>query len=346
MATAYDYIERNKRRSIVLAALFPLSFTLFAYLAVLFFYLLLGVLSYYHSTNVLSFGSVWHQAFLSAHDACAWILPFCFAVAAFWGWIALKQGDQIVLDTVPGVRVLTKWDAYDAYTLLENLCLASGEPMPTLYVLPDESMNAFAVGMSPERAGIVVSAGLLKRLDRVQLEAVLAHEMAHIRHYDTRLMAVLITCLAFFTFAGEFLFYGTEKENVPDNYWDRIGQHRPRFPLLMYVGAMLMFYGYFIAPSIRFALSRARESLADAEAARATRHPRALARALWRVSEDSRIELLDGLDLIGAMCLERPQGKETLFERLSGVGRSHPPVEERIRALNDMDGLFDGPARK
>lgn len=346
MATAYEYIARNKRRSIILVALFPLSFTLFGYLAVLCFYLLLGLSSYYHPTNALSFTSVWHQVFLSAHDACAWILPFCFAVAVFWAWVAFKQGDQIVLDSVPGVRPLQKWDAYDAYTLLENLCLASGDPQPQLYVLQDESMNAFAVGMSPERASIVVSSGLLKRLDRAQLEAVLAHEMAHIRNYDARLMTVVVTCVAFFTFAGEYFFYGTEKENVPDEYRDGLKSRRPRFPLLMYVGAMLMFYGYFIAPAVRFSLSRTRESLADAEAALATRHPRALARALWLISEDSRLEALDGLSLIGAMCIERPHGKETLFERLSGIGRTHPPVEERIRALNDMDGLFDGPDRK
>lgn len=343
MATAYEYIERNKRRSLVLALLFPVSFVLFVYLAVLGFFLLWGGLRYAHYTNVFSFGSVWNQSFLSAHEMCAWLLPFCFIVSCFWAWIAFRGGDKIVLDSIPGVHSVSRWEEFDAYAALENLCLSAGSPMPQLYVLEDESMNAFAVGMHPARAGIVVSRGLLKRLERVQLEAVLAHELAHIRHYDTRLMAVVITCTAFFTFAGEMLIYGTEREEA-DQSWAATAnrmQFHARFPLFVYPGVMLMAYGYFVAPVIRFALSRTRENLADAQAALTTRHPRALARALWKISEDSRIEVLDGRALVGAMCIERPQGQDSFFDRLSGMGRSHPPVEERIRALNDMDGLFD-----
>lgn len=343
MATAYEYIERNKRRSLILAALFPLSFMLFAYLAVLGFFICLGLLKYFHYANVFSFGSIWNHAFLSAHDTCACLLPFCFVVSCFWAWVAYRQGDKILLDFVPGLRSVTRWEEFDAYTSLENLCLAAGMPMPQLYVLDDDSMNAFAVGMHPARAGIVVSRGLLKRLDRAQLEAVLAHELAHIRHYDTRLMAIIITCTAFFTFAGEMLIYGTERDNADDSWQataKRVHFHT-RLPLFVYPGLALLAYGYFIAPVIRFALSRTRERLADAQAALTTRHPRALARALWKISEDSRIEVLDGRPLIGAMCIARPLGAERFFDRLSGLGRAHPPVEERICALNDMDGLFD-----
>lgn len=343
MATAYEYIERNKQRSLVLTALFPLSFVLFAYLAVLGFFIFWGLLKYFHYANVFSFGSIWRHSFLSAHETCAWLLPFCFIVSCFWAWLAYRQGDQMVLDSIPGVRAASRWDEFDAYSLLENLCISAGMPLPQLYVLEDASMNAFAVGMHPARAGIVVSRGLLKRLDRAQLEAVLAHELAHIRHYDTRLMAIIITCTAFFTFAGELLIYGTERDNADDSWQatvKRVHLHA-RVPVFVYPGFALLAYGYFIAPVIRFALSRMRESLADAQAALTTRHPRALARALWKISEDSRIEALDGRPLIGAMCIERPHGPDRFFDRLSGVGRSHPPVEERIRALNDMDGLFD-----
>lgn len=344
MATAYEYIERNKRRSFILALLFPVSFVVFVYLAVLGFFLLWGGLKYSHYTNVFSFGSVWNQAFLSAHEMCAWLLPFCFIVSCFWAWVAYRQGDHIVLDSVPGVRSVSRWDEFDAYTALENVCLSVGTPMPQLYIVEDDSLNAFAVGMHPARAGIVVSRGLLKRLDRAQLEAVFAHELAHILHYDTRLMAVVITCTAFFTFAGEMLIYGTEREEA-DHSWEGVANRmyfHSRCPLFVYPGFMLMAYGYLVAPVIRFALSRTRESLADSRAALITRHPRALARALWKISEDSRIEALDGRVLLGAMCIERPGEQDSFFDRLSGLGRSHPPVEERIRALNDMDGLFDG----
>ncbi len=344
MATAYEYIKRNKRRSLILTALFPLSFVLFAYLSVVGFFIFLGLVKYFHYGNVFSFGSLWYKSVVSAHDTCTWFLPFCFAVSCFWAWLAYRQGDKILLEFVPCVRSVSRWDEFDAYALLENLCLSCGMPMPQLYVLNDDSMNAFAVGMRPERAGIVVSRGLLKRLDRAQLEAVLAHELAHIRHYDTRLMAIVIMCTAFFTFAGEILLYGTERDKA-DNSW-RATAGRVYFhagiPFFVYPAFALLAYGYVISPVIRFALSRTRESLADAQAALTTRHPRALARALWKISQDSRIEVLDGLPLIGAMCIERPQGTDSFFNHLSGLGRSHPPVEQRICALNDMDGLFDG----
>ena len=339
MATAYDYIEKNKRRSRILVALFPLSFTLFMYLAVLLFYVLLGVLFYIRPNNIWSFGSLWGMAFVAAHNLCKWFLPLCFGLAVFWAWQAWKQGDQLILDSVPSVRRLEKWDALEVYELLENLCMSSGDYLPQLYILEDNSMNAFAVGMSPMHAGIVLSAGLIKRLNRTQLEGVLAHELAHIRHYDTRLMVIIITCLAFFTFAGEMLFYGTEKDMADDSLAKQMEPLRHvRIPLVVYLGAALMCYGYFIAPIIRFALSRTREYMADAQAVLLTRYPKGLASALWKISQDSLLEVLEGRELLGAMCIARAKGKDSFFERISGIGQTHPPVEDRILALRDMDG--------
>ncbi len=343
MATAYQYIEYNKRKSRFLVVLFPVTFTLFSYISVLGFFLLLGGLRYLGPHNLFDFESLWRQAFLAAHETCAWFLPLCFGLATFWAWQAWKQGDQIVLESISHLRELNKWDAPDVYNTLENLCIASGDYLPQLYVLDDDSMNAFAVGMSPMRAGIVLSSGLIKRLNRTELEGVLAHELAHIRHYDTRLMIIILTCVGFFTFAGEILFYGTERENLPEDLQGKmaVAYQRTRFAPLVYAGGMLLCFGYLIAPVLQFALSRTRESLADAQAALLTRYPQGLIRALWKLSEDSRIEALDEHVLLGIMCIARPRGKETFFERISGIGRTHPPVEERIRALHDMDGMFD-----
>ena len=342
MSTAYDYIEQNKRKSRILVALFPITFTLFIYLSVLFFYWIFwGVLAYLRPNNIWAFSSLSTQAFLSAHETCLWLLPMCFGLAVFWAWQAWKQGDQILLEAIPNVRPLDPWDEPEVYRLLENLCISSGDYLPQLYILEDDSMNAFAIGMDPMHAGIVVSRGLIKRLNRVQLEGVFAHELAHIRHYDTRLMIIITTCLAFFTFAGEFLFYGTEKENLPELetwsdkmlYW-----RRTRFPLFVYAGGMLMCYGYLLAPVLQFALSRTRESLADAQAVLLTRYPKGLASALWRISQDSRIEALDEHILLGTMCVAYPRrDKNTFFELISGIGRTHPPLEERMLALRDMD---------
>lgn len=340
MSTAYYHIEKNKRYSRILVVLFPVSFTLFIYLAVLLFYILLGLLFYTRPNTILSFGSVWNMAFVSAHELCKWLLPVCFGVAVFWAWQAWKQGDQMILESLPSVRRLDKWEAEDVHNLLENLCITSGDYLPQLYLLEDDSMNAFAIGMSPMHSGIIVSSGLLKKLNRSQLEGVLAHELAHIRHYDTRLMVIIVTCLAFFTFSGEMLFYGTEKENVgSDSLSEQMEPlRRIRVPHAVYFGAVLMCYGYFIAPIIRFALSRRREYLADAQAVLLTRYPKGLASALWKISSDSRIEALDSHSLLGTMCIETPKENKSFFERISGIGQTHPPVEDRIRALRDMDG--------
>ena len=293
---------------------------------------------YFQPSNILSLESVWHHAFLSAHETCKWVLPICFLLAIFWAWQAWKQGDQILLESLPSLRELNKWDEPEVYNLLENLCISTGDYLPQLYILEDESMNAFAVGMNPMHAGIVVSRGLIKKLDRKQLEGVLAHELAHIRNYDTRLMIIILTCVAFFTFAGEMFFYGTEKDQI-ENDWDKkmAPLRQARVPWLVYIGLMLMCYGYVVAPTLRFALSRTRESLADAQAALTTRYPQGLASALWRISQDSEIEILEGRSLLGVMCIARPIKKQSFFERISGIGQTHPPVEERIFALRKMD---------
>ena len=222
--------------------------------------------------------------------------------------------------------------------------------VPRLYLLEDNSLNAFSVGTSPENCAIVVSKGLLANLDRVQLEAVLAHELAHIRNQDTRTMTVLVTCLAFFTFVGEYFFYIHEKDDIYEEGDLSISRIRQPFGFLAYIGWVLLMYGYVIAPLLRLGLSRTREQLADADAALMTRHPRALAKALWRISMDSRIEALDRTALLGALCIETPAKETTWFGWFSGLYRSHPPIEDRIRALNDMDGMFSprkpGIARK
>ena len=339
MATAYEHIQRNKRRSMILILLVPVSFVIFVYVAVMLFFLLWSGIDYLKPTSYLTFGSTLQLFHAKAMNVCSLLLPVGFLTGAFWAAIAIKEGDNILLNRIGGARLLYYFEAEDAHQLLENLCIATGMPKPQLYVLEDTSLNAFAVGASPEASAIVLSSGLLEKLDRAQLEAVLAQQLAHIRMYDVRMMSMLIMCLAFFTFAGEYFFYGTERANI-DSWEDVARSPMVRVPVLMYVGAVLIGYGYLLAPLIRFALSRNYQFLADAQAALMTRYPKGLARALWYISEDSRLEALDCTELLGVLCVENPHKHVTFFSRLSGLFKSHPPVEERIRALNDMDGLF------
>ena len=339
MATTYEHIQKNKIRSAILVLLVPVSFVVFVYLAVMIFFLLYSGLNYLSPTSYLTFGStlqVFHQ---KAMHVCNIVLPVAFLTGAFWAWIAIHEGDNILLNRMGSVRVLYYFEAEEAHRLLENLCITTGMPKPELYVLEDDSLNAFSVGARPEASGIVLSRGLLEKLSRVQLEGVLAQQLAHIRLYDVRMMSMVIMCLAFFTFAGEYLIYGTERDNV-DSWEDIVRSPTVRVPILVYIGAVLLLYGYLLAPFIRFALSRKYQFLADAEAALMTRYPKGLAKALWRISQNSRLVVLDRTELLGVLCVENPQARETFFSHISGLFRSHPPVEERIRALNDMDGLF------
>jgi len=333
MAVAYSHIEKNKRNSVIIALLFPLSVMIFTYLAVTGFYLLLGVLSYFRPTAYMTFGSTLQVACVAAWKSCHWILPLVFAISAFWAYIALKDGDQLIIDMVPRARLLPPWEEDDVHRMLENICITIGEPIPQLYVLDEESLNAFSVGVRPEHSAIILSAGLLKKLSRPQIEGVLAHELSHIRNYDVRLMTMLIMCLAFFTFAGEYFVYGTEKENADSGFHVRV-------PILVYVGIMLLGYGYVIAPFLRFVFSHTREKLADAQAALITRNPRALAQALWFISENSHLSSMSHSELLGLLCIDDPNRSSSVFARMSGIMQSHPPIGERIQALNDMDGLF------
>lgn len=341
MAVAYEHITRNKRRSLLWAALFPLSFALFLWVGTLGCFVLLAALRYLRRENIWVWTDVLRSSFVEAADIWVWLLPLGFALAAFWAWQALKQGDKIILSCT-GARELPRWEAPDAYELLENLCISGGDFSPRLYVLDDDSLNSFSVGSRPWLSGVVLSSGLLKKLSRAELEAVLAHELAHIRNYDPRDMSMLVMCLGFFTFAGEYLFFGRDRENSA--CFDS-GDALERFSvnpnvLMMYCGAVLMAYGYFLAPLLRYALSASHEMQADAQAALMTRHPAALRRALWHIHQDSRLEALDGMSLLGVMCIEKPSGPERFWERWCGAGKVHPPLETRMRALNDMDGMF------
>ncbi len=341
MATTYEHIKRNKIRSAVLVLLFPVSFIVFIYLSIMFLFFVGAVFNYFHPTSYLTFGStlfVFHQ---KAMHICSFALPISFLIGAFWARIALKEGDKILLNRIGGVRYLHYFEAEELHRLVENLCMTIGLPKPNLYELEDESLNAFSVGVRPEESSIVLSQGLLEKLNRVQLEGVLAQQLAHIRLYDVRMMSMIIMLLAFFTFAGEYLVYGTERKNISS--WKDLPSTAltaPRIPGLSYIGLVLLGYGYLIAPLIRLSLSRHYQLTADAEAALMTRYPRGLAQALWYISADSRLEALDYTELLGVLCIENPHKKESVFNRLSGLWQSHPPIEDRIRALNDMDGLF------
>lgn len=326
MATIYEHIEENKRRTVLLVLLFPLVFALLvlATLGVCFWFMQ----DPYTSGGVLAGGMT--QSQLQLAQLAVVLVPACWALAMLWIVISYFSGDQWMLSGA-GAVLISRKDQPEIYRLVENLCITRGLPVPRIYIIDDHSLNAFATGRDPAHASIALTKGIVKRLDRAELEGVVAHELAHVENRDIRLMLITVAGISFFTFAGELLL----RWGISSGRGNRKGGGGALFIVL---GLICVVYGYFLAPLIRLAVSRRREYQADATAALTTRNPRALASALRKISADSRVEVLDKSESMAAMCIANPLGKMGLFSSLSGLLATHPPIEKRIAALLEMDG--------
>ena len=276
--------------------------------------------------------------------AVAFLLAVWLVLAYFWGaemFIGKANATEI---TLANDRRL--------YRLVENLCVTRGLPTPKIYVMQDSALNAFATGRNAEHAIIALTSGLLEALDKSELQGVVAHELAHIENRDITLMLLAIEGVAFFTFFGEALLKipkevggGMQTSNNPlINGGGMVFGFLMGFLIsfiLVVIGFILTLFGYLIAPVLRFAVSRQREFLADATSALTTRNPGALAKALEKISQNSRTAVLRRHPSMAAMCIDSPHDIETsLFNRISGLYASHPPISERIKKLRKMDGTL------
>jgi heat shock protein HtpX len=232
---------------------------------------------------------------------------------------------------VSGARQVSESDEKELYRLVENLCIGSGLPMPKVYVIEDGSMNAFATGRDPEHASVAVTRGLMTKLERIELEGVLAHELSHIGNRDTLLMTtvvVLIGTLALLADLGLRLTWfgaGTRGTYRDDNSRGAA--------ILLVLAMVFLILSPIIARVISLAVSRQREYLADASGALLTRYPEGLARALEKIRGDT-----DPLD-------QATKATEHLYivnplldhqSKLNSLFATHPPIEERIRLLRAM----------
>ncbi|MGH2979661.1 MAG: M48 family metallopeptidase [Solirubrobacterales bacterium] len=276
--------------------------------------------------------------FLLLYGALGWLLSLWFGqgalfvalgIAAVMLLVNLFMGDDLVATVAGARRVERREDAPQLWGMVENLSITAGLPMPRLYVVPDESPNAFAAGRSPKQAIVAVTTGLLERLDEEELEGVLAHEMSHIRNYDVRLMtwaAVLAGSIAMLAsiFTRFMWFGGSRREGG--------GGANPIVLIAVLVGLVL---APVAAILIQMAISRRREYVADASAAELTRYPQGLASALSAISEAAKPSPRLGNQAIAHLMIAPP---------LSARGRTltlfatHPPTEDRIARLSEMAG--------
>ena len=337
MPTTYDFIAQNKRRTWLLVLLFPITFALLGYIFLLgYSYLDKGMSgpsaeqTYYEVADGEYGDPV--TAFEQANILALTALPIMWGLAMLWMLISYYAGDKMLLQGA-GAMEISKHDQPEIYRLVENLCISVGLPIPRIYIINDESLNAFATGRDPEHASVALTVGIIKRLEKAELEGVIAHELSHIKNRDIRLMLIAVAGISFFTFLAEVCFRAALRSS------SRRGKNDGGGRLVLFaLGVFFAVYGYLIAPLIRLAVSRTREYQADATGALMTRNPAALARALEKISADPRVEVLDSHASMAAMCIENPLGKMGLFSWLSGLLSTHPPTQQRIAKLRAMDG--------
>ena len=317
----YTHIQSNKRRSIVL-------------LAGLFFlvYLLVyaGALLGEAFTTDAPPDVLIRRAFTDALYAAPWAT----LGTALWILIAYKF-HQAMIDAVTGGREVTRQQEPRLYNLLENICISRGITMPKLKVMEDDALNAFATGLNDKQYSITVTSGLLRRLDDAELEAVLAHELTHIRNGDVRMLVIAVIIAGVVSFFAELvfrlMFQGGFRWRSGSSGGDRKGSGGAVIAIIIAVAMIAI--AWLLSIVIRFALSRKREYLADAGSVELTKNPDSMITALRKI--EGRGELEGATSAVMEMCVDNPRsGFADLFA-------THPPIESRIDAIVKFAGGRD-----
>lgn len=255
------------------------------------------------------------------------ILVIAVIIAVVQSLVSYYYSDSITLAISQAKEVPRKEPFLELHRLVENLSITAGLPKPRIYVINDSAPNAFATGRDPKHAAIAVTTGLLDKLDKVELEGVIAHELSHDGNYDIRLMTVVVVLVGVVALLSDFflryLWFGGGRRDS-----DGGGQLRL---ILLIIGIAMAILAPIAATLIQLAISRKREYLADASGALLTRYPEGLASALEKISKDP--EKLEVANRATAhLYIESPiKGKN-----ISALFSTHPPVEERIKRLRKM----------
>lgn len=297
MKNFYEQVDANKRRSMVVILGFILFVTTAAYLIT---YALGYDLSYVGLALVFS---------------------------GMFSFLSYYYSDKIIL-SISAATPATKRDHFDLYTVTENLAHASGLPMPKLYVIEDTAMNAFATGRDPEHAVVCATTGLISRLNRTELEGVIAHELSHVKNYDTRLMSIVTILVGLITLLADVLLRGGMRRNRDNNR--ESGQLQA---IIMFAGIIMALLSPIIAKLIQLAISRRQEFLADASAGAMTKYPEGLASALKKLGSDR--EPLEAANKATAhLYIVNPlNNHHDALGWFSNLFNTHPPIAERIKAL-------------
>lgn len=293
----YNQIAQNKRKSVILVVVFILILTAIGWFA----------------EQYIDGG----QGFM--------IIALLFSTGTSIG--SYFASDKIALAVSGAKGPLKKEDNAYVYRMVENLSITAGLPMPRVYIIEDNAMNAFATGRDPKHAAIAVTTGLIKNLENEELEGVIAHELAHIKNYDIRFMTLVAVLVGTVVLLSDYMFrwgfiFGRGSDNRNSN------------GVVMAIGLVLLILSPIIAQLIKFAVSRKREFLADAEGSLLTRYPEGLAKALEKISHSKPLD--HASKATAHLFISNPFGGGKVTKGMAKLFSTHPPVAERVSALRNM----------
>lgn len=274
---------------------------------------------------VIAVGWIFSQALQS--DAILYVAVFLSIAMSFGSyWFS----DKLVL-SMARATLIEKKDNPGLYRVVENLCITAGLPLPKIYIINESQLNAFATGRDKNHAVVAVTRGLLDRLDKTELEGVIAHELSHIGNKDMLLGTVVVVLAGIISLLANFFlrisFFGGRGRSSDDN---KAGA------LLMVLGLIAAILAPIAATLIKLAISRKREFLADADGALLTRYPDGLASALQKISDD--VTPMKVANPASAhLYIDSPFNERQNQNWFVKLFQTHPPIEDRIRALKDME---------
>lgn len=305
--TVYDHIRANNIKTALLVLMFPL---IFIALTFLFLLIIMEPMDALATTGAVAIPT--------------------FIACMIWMVISWAFGDSMMLNAAHAHQISNDTPEHrEIFRAVENVALAAGLPTPRVYIIEDNSMNAFATGRGPRDASVALTRGIIKRLDRLELEGVIAHEMAHIGNRDIRLDMLMITGIGVTVFAADLILRLIANGGMRGNDKD----DNKAAAVLFMVWLAFMVFNFIVTPILRMAISRTREYAADATGAQITRNPHALANALRKITGDSRVEALDKIKAMSAACIANP-GAPRAF--LGDLLATHPKPKNRIKRLESM----------
>lgn len=324
----YGHIRANRIKSVVLLAGFVLLLHALLFSILLFMSALRGgSLDEIIADALAQFAGSWPVAALAA---CIW-----FAVAYVFHGVMIRKATH--------AKGVTRQEAPKLYNALENLCISRGIPMPRLEIMETPALNAYAAGIRDGDYVIAVTRGLIDTLNDAELEAVLGHELTHIRNRDTQLMVIAVIFAGVFAFFGDLTIrrwdfpYGLSPQDRRRDGADGWGSSDQRdrgrnggagLAILIAIAIIIITWG--ISTLIRFALSRSREYLADAGSVELTKNPDAMISALRKIERNAKIDVVSRME---AFFIENP-----VRNRVSGFLATHPSIEDRVAAIRTYAG--------